>query len=86
MYLAYHEYRMPNSLISLLTFTVFAYLILNVAAAQDMHPEEITEDTNMLLIYIFDFPWFALVKYLMIYGWLEAATDIMCPYGPCRLV
>lgn len=83
---SYNEYRMPNSLISLLTVTVFAYMILNVAAAQDMHPEEITEDTNMLLIYIFDFPWFALVKYLMIYGWLEAATDLMCPYGPGRFV
>ena len=82
---SYNEYRLPTSLINLLTLTIYVFLILNVAAAQDLHPEkEETEIGKKILMFAFDFPVYPLVKYLLIFGWLKVATDLMVPFGNSR--
>ena len=51
---SYNEYRLPTSLINLLTLTIYVFLILNVAAGQDLHPEDNTG--NYFLMIAFDCP------------------------------
>ena len=82
---SYNEYRMPSSLINLLTITLYVFLILNVAAAQDMHPEKKEPGIlNEIILFVFDFPVYPLVKYFLIFGWLQVATDLMVPFGCSR--
>ena len=82
---SYNEYRIPTSLINLLTLTVYAYLILSVSAAQDMHPEKPSPDpTKQFFSHVFDIPVYHLVKYFLIFGWLQVATDLMVPFGNNR--
>lgn len=78
---SYNEYRMPHTLISLLTIAIYVFLIINVAAGQDMFDDN---GKNAFLDFVLDFPWFALVKYLMIFGWLQVATDLTVPFGQGR--
>ena len=77
----YNEFRLPTPLISLLTCAIYVFLVINVAAGQDMYPEN---EPNPFVKFFFDFPWFAIVKYLMIFGWLQVATDLMAPFGKGR--
>ena len=78
----HNEFRLPTPLISLLTCAIYVFMVINVAAGQDMYPEE--SKSSQFVRFFFDFPWFAIVKYLMIFGWLQVATDLMAPFGKER--
>lgn len=73
---SYNEYRLPTPLITLLTIAMYALLIINIASGQDMYPSQIT-----YLQFIFDFPIDSICKYLLLFGWLRVATDLMFPFG-----
>ena len=79
---SFNEYRIPTPLISLLTVAMYVFLIISIAAGQDMYPEEYTQDKFIKII--FDFPWFSVAKYLLIFGWLQVAADLMVPFGEGR--
>ena len=78
----FDQYRIPSPLLVLLTIAIYAFLIVNVAAGQDMYPEQY--DKRQWFRFIFDFPWFAMGKYLLIFGWLQVASDLMVPFGKGR--
>ena len=79
---SFNEYRIPTPLISLLTVAMYVFLIISIAAGQDMYPEKYTQDKFIKII--FDFPWFSVAKYLLIFGWLQVAADLMVPFGEGR--
>ena len=79
---SFNEYRIPTPLISLLTVAMYVFLIISIAAGQDMYPEKYTQDKFIKII--FDFPWFHVAKYLLIFGWLQVAADLMVPFGEGR--
>ena len=79
---SFNEYRIPTPLISLLTVAIYMFLIISVAAGQDMYPEKYTQ--HKIIQIIFDFPWFSVAKYLLIFGWLRVAADLMVPFGEGR--
>ena len=79
----FNDYRMPSSLIALLTLSIYVFLIISVVAAQNPLA---TEDTTRygMMKFILDIPIFMLVKYLMLFGWLQVATDLTVPFGKDR--
>ena len=79
---SFNEYRIPTPLISLLTVAIYVFLVISVAAGQDMYPEKHTQIKFIQIM--FDFPWFSVVKYLLIFGWLRVAADLMVPFGEGR--
>ena len=79
----FNQYRMPAPLVYILSFAIYVFLIINVAAAQDMHTEPI--NAPFLKKFFCDWlPWFALIKYLMLFGWLKVAADLTVPFGNGR--
>ena len=80
---SYNEYRMPAPLVHILHLAIYVFLIINVAAAQDMYTEDNT--ANFFVKFFCDFlPWFALMKYIMLFGWLKVAADLTVPFGNGR--
>ena len=79
---SFNEYRIPTPLISLLTVAIYVFLIISVAAGQDMYPDKGIQKTFVQII--FDLPEFSVVKYLLIFGWLRVAADLMVPFGEGR--
>merc|ERR1712136_97542 len=77
---SFNDFRIPAPLLTLLTIAIYAFLILSVMSGQDMFPEEYPDQSHAMIIF-FDFPWFAPTKYLLIFGWLKVATDLMVPFG-----
>ena len=77
---SFNDFRIPAPLLTLLTIAIYAFLILSVMSGQDMFPESYPSQ-SMAMIIFFDFPWFAMTKYLLIFGWLKVATDLMVPFG-----
>merc|ERR1719322_1369231 len=77
---SFNQFRIPAPLLTLLTIAIYAFLILSVMSGQDMFPESYPSQSHAKMIF-FDFPWFATTKYLLIFGWLKVATDLMVPFG-----
>ena len=91
----YNEYRMPRSIIRVLTMAIYVNLVLGAMAGQEFTRVDALEDSNgyysrpfrKTLDYSFifyDFPMFALIKFLALFGWLKTATDLSCPFGSER--
>ena len=80
---SYNDYRMPAPLIHILWVAIYVFLIINVAAYQDKYTEV---DTTYFFTKFFHsyLPWFALIKYLMLFGWLKVAADLTVPFGNGR--
>ena len=76
---SFNQFRIPAPLLSLLTIAIYVFLVLSVISGQDMFPEPSHASPSMIIF--FDFPWFAIAKYLLIFGWLKVATDLMVPFG-----
>ena len=79
---SFNQFRIPAPLLSLLTIAIYVFLVLSVISGQDMFPEPSHNSPSMIVF--FDFPWFAIAKYLLIFGWLKVATDLMVPFGNKR--
>ena len=80
---SYNDYRMPAPLVHILWVAIYVFLIINVAAYQDKYTEV---DTTYFFTKFFHsyLPWFALIKYLMLFGWLKVAADLTVPFGNGR--
>ena len=76
---SFNQYRIPAPLLSILTLAIYAFLVLSVISGQDMYPE--THHGSPFMKFGFDFPVFAIFKYMLIFGWLKVATDLMVPFG-----
>ena len=79
----FNDYRMPKSLITLLTLSIYIFMIISVVAGQDLNSVE-DNARNDIFKFILDFPIFMLVKYLLLFGWLQVAVDLTVPYGKDR--
>ena len=92
----YNEYRMPRSIIRVLTMAIYVNLVLGALAGQEFTRVDALENSvgvyggrlfRKTLDYSFifyDFPMFALIKFLALFGWLKTATDLSCPFGSDR--
>ena len=83
---SYNEYRMPSSLIKILTMAIYLFMIIALLSGQydiDMVADSFPNQSNIIIM-ILDFPFFALFKYLMLFGWLKLATDLSSPFGEGR--
>ena len=83
---SFNQFRIPAPLLSLLTIAIYVFLILSVISGQDMYPGShfangSNGNVSAAMVIFFDFPWFAITKYLLIFGWLKVATDLMVPFG-----
>ena len=79
----YNDYRMPAPLVYILWAAIYVFLIINIVASQDMYSEH---DANSFFVKFFHgyLPWFSLIKYLMLFGWLKVAADLTVPFGNGR--
>ena len=84
---SYNEYRMPRSIIRVLQLAIYVNLVLGALARQEFTRIDAFEEISNVrgtLDYSFifyDFPVFAVIKYLALFGWLKTATDLSCPFG-----
>merc|ERR1712136_338468 len=78
-----NDTQQANEAKSCKILAIYVFLIINVAAAQDMYTEDNT--ANFFVKFFCDFlPWFALMKYIMLFGWLKVAADLAVPFGNGR--
>ena len=78
----YKDYRMPAPLVYILWVAIYVFLIINIVASQDMYLEHDT--TNFVKFFHGYLPWFSIIKYLMLFGWLKVAADLTVPFGNGR--
>ena len=74
---------MPAPLVYILWAAIYVFLITNIVASQDMYSEH--DATNFFVKCFHGYlPWFSLIKYLMLFGWLKVAADLTVPFGNGR--
>ena len=81
---SHNLYRIPHSLINVLTTAVYLFMIISVFAAQDGYKDQMPSDLSESWKNLFDFPLFAMIKYLLLFGWMKFATDLSNPMGTGR--
>ena len=80
----FNEYRIPTSLLTLLTLAIYMFMILSFISGQDMYPNEFPG--NNVMTVLIDAPYFDLIKFSLIFGWLRVATDLMVPFETDRYI
>ena len=84
----YYEYRIPRSIIRVLTVAIYVNLALGAIAGQEFTRVVALEDSGGYYrdfsFIFYDFSMFALIQFLALFGWLKTATDLSCPFGSDR--
>ena len=80
----FHQYTMPQSIISAVTMAMYFYVLLGVITSQDLEGS-ITSDTDTVLEIVsrnfYDFPLFQCVKYVLLFAWIQTAYQLQNPFG-----
>ena len=78
----FNKYRVPSSIIQILVFAVYMYMICSAMASQNLHkgPAQQSDFWQAVI----DIPFFALMKFSLLFGWLKIGADLQNPFGKER--
>ena len=84
----YYEYKMPRSIIRGLTVAIYVNLVLGAMAGQEFTRVDALEVSGGYYrdfsFIFYDFPMFAFIKFLALFGWLKTITDLSCSFRSDR--
>ena len=69
---SYNEYRIPHSIIQILIIALYFFLVLSAVSSHDIPNETNVNSWERVL----NFPVFALMKYILLFGWLNSAAGL----------
>ena len=78
----FDKHRVPSSIIQILVFAVYMYMICSAMASQNLHkgPAQQSDFWQAVI----DIPFFPLMKFSLLFGWLKIGADLQNPFGKER--
>ena len=74
----YYQYRLPGRIRQAVTIAMYYFLIIGILSSQGNYHQ--AHGSGLLQI-VLDFPAYHLIKFILLFGWLKAASEIEDPFG-----